>query len=158
MDKYVILSRWLSSKQSNTHTGSFSLPINAGYYYLTLRVLNNNNTVYYNSVPGKRPWALKHNSWFCSEWALTRDITSIILCLYGGCYINPLNCVTWALTREWALARDTRVILLLLPSRAYYVNVFHIPPGIVYFIFDTDTRPDVRKSVTLLLYVTTSFH
>ena len=61
--------------------------------------------VTYCSVPGKHPWALKHNSRFWPAWALTRDINSI--CLYGSCNSDPLKFGTWALTREWALARDT---------------------------------------------------
>ena len=33
----------------------------------------------YRSVPGKRPWVLKHTSRFCPAWALTWDIISIRL-------------------------------------------------------------------------------
>ena len=62
----------------------------------------------YRSVPGKRPWALKHNLRFWPAWVLTWDINSI--CLYGSCNSDPLKFGTWALTREWALARDTTVI------------------------------------------------
>ena len=62
----------------------------------------------YRSVPGKRPWALKHNSRFRPAWALTQDINSI--CLYGSCNSDPLKFGTWALTREWALAQDTTVV------------------------------------------------
>ena len=29
--------------------------------------------LYYRSVPGKRPWALKHNSQVWAAWELTRD-------------------------------------------------------------------------------------
>ena len=62
----------------------------------------------YHSVPGKHPWALKHNSRFRPAWALTRDINSI--CLYGSCNSDPsLKFGTWALTQEWALVRDTMV-------------------------------------------------
>ena len=64
--------------------------------------------VIYRSVLGKRPWALKHNLHFWPAWALTRDINSI--CLYGSCNSDPLKFGTWALTREWVLARDTTVI------------------------------------------------
>ena len=64
-------------------------------------------TYVYRSVPGKHPWALKHNSRFWTAWALTRDQTSI--CLYRSCYSGPFKCGTWALTREWALAQDTTV-------------------------------------------------
>ena len=63
----------------------------------------------YRSVPGKCPWALKHNLQFWPAWALTRDINSI--CLYGSCNSDPLKFGTWALTREWALARDTTVYI-----------------------------------------------
>ena len=59
----------------------------------------------YRSVLGKRPWALKHNSRFRPTRALTWDINS--MCLYGSCNSDPLKFGTWALTREWALARDT---------------------------------------------------
>ena len=58
-----------------------------------------------HSVPGKHPWVLKHNSQFWPAWALTGSINCI--CLYRSCYMDPLKCGTWALTREWALARDT---------------------------------------------------
>jgi hypothetical protein len=51
----------------------------------------------YRSVPGKCPWALKHNSQFWTTWAVTWDITST--CLYKSCYINPLKYGTWALAR-----------------------------------------------------------
>ena len=37
---------------------------------------------------------------------LPSDVTSI--CLYGGCYIDPLKCGTWAHTWEWALPRTLR--------------------------------------------------
>ena len=57
----------------------------------------------YRSVPGKRPWALKHNSRFWPAWALTQDQNSIRL--YRSCYSDPLKCGTWA------LARDTMVIM-----------------------------------------------
>ena len=30
--------------------------------------------------------------------------------MYRSCYIDPLKCGTWALTREWALACDTMVL------------------------------------------------
>ena len=43
----------------------------------------------YLSVPGKRPWALKHNLRFWPAWALTRDINSV--CLYGSCNSDPLE-------------------------------------------------------------------
>ena len=66
----------------------------------------------YRSVPGKRPWALKHNLRFQPAWALTRDINSI--CLYGSCNSDPLKFGTWALTREWALAWDTTVYIYTL--------------------------------------------
>ena len=57
----------------------------------------------YRSVPGKRPWALKHNLRFWTAWALTQDQNSI--CLYRSCYSGPLKCGTWA------LAQDTTVIV-----------------------------------------------
>lgn len=57
--------------------------------------------MYYDSVPGKCPRALKHNSWVWPAWTLTQNITSII-CLYRSSYIDPLKCTTWAL----ALSRD----------------------------------------------------
>ena len=53
---------------------------------------------YYRSVPGKCPWALKHNSQFWPAWVLTRDQNSIRL--YRNCYIYPLKWGTWALTPE----------------------------------------------------------
>ena len=63
---------------------------------------------YYHSVPIKRPWALKHKSRYWPTWVLIRDKISIHL--YRSCYLDPLNCGTWALTREWAsLAWDTTV-------------------------------------------------
>ena len=65
---------------------------------------------YYRSVPGKRPWALKHTSRFWPAWALTRDIS---IRLYRSCYIDPLK---WG---TWTLARDTTVITL-----AYYHGIF----------------------------------
>ena len=68
----------------------------------------------YRSVPGKHPWALKHNSLFWPAWTLTRDIFSIRL--YRSCYIDCLKCGTWVLTREWALAWDTTVIIHFLTS------------------------------------------
>ena len=55
-----------------------------------------------NTVVGKRPWMLKHNSRF---WP-GRDI----FCIEVQCYIDPLKCAIWALTREWALAQDSTVI------------------------------------------------
>ena len=64
----------------------------------------------YRSVPRKRPWALKRNSRFWPAWVLTRDQNFIHL--YRSSYSGPLKCGTGALTREWALARDTTVISL----------------------------------------------
>ena len=75
----------------------------------------------YCSVPGKRPWALKRNSRFWPAWALTQDQNPIRL--YRSCYIDPLKCGTWALTWEWALARDTTVhaaIRYSLSSKNFY--------------------------------------
>ena len=70
----------------------------------------------YRSVPGKRPWALKHNSRFWPAWALTQNINSI--CLYGSCNSDPLKFSTWALTREWALAWDTTgYIIIYIPKK-----------------------------------------
>ena len=46
------------------------------------------------------------------DFGLHGNIISIHL--YRSCYIDPLKWGTWALTREWALARDTMVIV------AYY--------------------------------------
>ena len=63
-----------------------------------------------HSVPGKRPWALKHNSRFWPTWVLTQDQNPIHL--YRSCYSGPLKCDTWALTRKWALPRDTTVIII----------------------------------------------
>ena len=75
----------------------------------------------YRSVLGKRPWAVNHKPWFwlvswtrplppqCWMYCITWDITSIRL--YRSCYIDPLKCGTWALTREWASARDTMVYM-----------------------------------------------
>ena len=59
----------------------------------------------YRSVPGKCP---KHTSQFWPARALTRDQNPIRL--YRSCYKGPLKCGTWALTPEWALARDTMVV------------------------------------------------
>ena len=61
----------------------------------------------YCSVPGKRPWALKHTLLFWPAWALTRDKNSIRL--YRSCYIDSLKCGAWAFTQKWALAQDTTV-------------------------------------------------
>ena len=36
-------------------------------------VLEHHRSLHYCSVPGKRPWALKHNSQFWPAWALTWD-------------------------------------------------------------------------------------
>ena len=70
----------------------------------------------YRSVPGKRPWALKHNSRFRPAWALTRDINSI--CLYGSCNSDPLKFGTWALARDTtvhacaSLSEDFRTVCI----------------------------------------------
>ena len=76
----------------------------------------------YRSVPGKRPWALRHNSQFRPARALTRDITSV--CLYGSCNSDSLKFGTWVLTREWVLARDTMVIYYILMLRTGNSVVF----------------------------------
>ena len=82
----------------------------------------------YRSVPGKRPWALKHNSQFWPAWALFQDQNSI--CLYRSCYIYPLKWGTWTLTREWALAQDTTVVVMVhvvkLNGRQYSAYTFYI--------------------------------
>ena len=75
-------------------------------------------TYYYRSVPGKCPWGLEYTSQFWPVWALTRDIISIRL--YISCYTDPLECGTWALTREWALARDTTVYYYTC-THGYYI-------------------------------------
>ena len=46
-------------------------------------------TCYYSSVPGKRPWVLKHNSRFWAAWVLTQDQNSMHL--YRSCYSGPLK-------------------------------------------------------------------
>ena len=79
------------------------------------------------SVPGKRPWALKHNSGFWPAWAPTRDINSI--CLYRSCNSDPLKFGAWALTQEWVLARDTRV----LPVIAECLNARQLIPCRISF-------------------------
>ena len=75
---------------------------------IAIRGIFNYAAYIYRSVLGKHPWALKHNSRFRPAWVLTRDINSI--CLYGSCNNDPLKFGTWALTWEWALARDTTVL------------------------------------------------
>ena len=59
----------------------------------------------YRSVPGKRPWVLKHNSRFSPAWALTRDQNPIRL--YRSCYSGPLKCGTWALARDTTVMATT---------------------------------------------------
>ena len=81
----------------------------------------------YHSVPGKHPWALK--SRFGPAWALTRDITSMRL--YRSCCIDPLKWGTWALTREWALARDTTVIAVIIMQYSPKHNIHKIGCNIV---------------------------
>ena len=54
--------------------------------------------IYYRSVPGKRPWALKYNSRFRPAWALSRDIHVNSICLYGSCNSDSLKFGIWALT------------------------------------------------------------
>ena len=64
--------------------------------------------LYYCGVPNKRPWALKHYSQFSPSWTLTQDINyCILVCLYRNCYIDPLKCGTWALTRDTMVADYT---------------------------------------------------
>jgi hypothetical protein len=94
--------KYLFLVPTRTHTSlishcqsSVTLILRVLYYY------------HYRSVTGKRPWALKHYSRFWPAWALTWDQNPIRL--YRSCYSDPLKCGTWALTREWALARDTTV-------------------------------------------------
>jgi hypothetical protein len=72
---------------------------------------------YCRSVPGKRPWALKHDLQFWPAWALTRDQNPIRL--YRCCYSDPLKCGTWALTQ---LARDTTVNILVLIGHSLYMT------------------------------------
>ena len=55
----------------------------------------------YHSVPGKRPWVLKHIG--PHGCMLTRDIASIRL--YRSCYIDPLKCATWALAQGTTVCR-----------------------------------------------------
>ena len=79
------------------------------------------NITSYRSVSGKRPWALKHKSRFWPAWALIQDQNSIRL--YRNCYSDPLKCSAWAwawaLTREWAPARDAMVIAVQLLHNYY---------------------------------------
>ena len=42
---------------------------------------------------------------------------------YRSCYIGPLKCGTWVLTRKWVLAQDTTVVLCVYPyvsSEVFY--------------------------------------
>ena len=92
-----------------------------GLVYIWEDSLVSSSTYMYCSAPGKRPWALKHNLQFRPAWALTRDQNPIRLC--RSCYSAPLKCGTWALTREWALARDTMVHA----SPSIHIQSDHIP-------------------------------
>ena len=81
----------------------------------------------YHSVPGKRPWALKHNSQFWSARALTWDQNSIRL--YRSCYRGPLKCGTSVLTREWVPARDTMVHVAMYTGGPVFIPVLmNVPP------------------------------
>ena len=67
-----------------------------------------------NGVFPQCPWVSAHNSRFWPTWVLTWDQNPIRLTMYGNCYSGPLKCSTWALTREWALARDTTVLVIII--------------------------------------------
>ena len=96
-----------SHEQGNAEVSESDTRIHATNKCMCGKIIN--RAFDYRSVLGKRPWALKHTSRFWPAWALTRDILSIRL--YRSCYIDPLKCGTWALVREWALARDTTVYM-----------------------------------------------
>ena len=86
---------------------------------------------YYHSVLGKHPWALKYNSRYWPAWALTQDQNPIRL--YRSCYSGPLKCSAWALTREWALARDTMVITPM--SKHHYFGRYLVKDG--HWVYDS---------------------
>ena len=66
-------------------------------------------------------WALKQLMILTHNvlWVLSQDIISIHL--YGSCHLYPLKFGTWALTREWVLARPGRY-----DSTSDTLNVVHI--------------------------------
>ena len=66
----------------------------------------------YRSVPGRHPWALKHNSQFWPTWVLTQDQNPI--CLYRSCYSGPLKCGTWALPGSGCLPGTLRYMYMTL--------------------------------------------
>ena len=65
---------------------------------------------HYHSVPGKRPWALNKNSNLSLHGYLPRMYMKLpYICIPVKLLYWPLDWGTWALTRVWALAQDTKV-------------------------------------------------
>ena len=94
--RYHNIPSWLvEMKYVTMDTGDVSTYCITPLGYATLK-----GTVVYR-VPGKHPWALKHNS---HTWVLTRDINCIHL--YGSCHIDTLKFGTWW---EWVLVWDIMV-------------------------------------------------
>ena len=65
------------------------------------------------------------------------------MCLYGSCNSDPLKFGTWALTREWALAQDTTVLV--------HDNM---PPAtscsVVQTRIELDHYPDIQDDTTFV--------
>ena len=54
-----------------------------------MHVLSMIENCIYCSIPGKHPWALKHNLRFWPTWALTRDIYSFYYVCIEAATLTP---------------------------------------------------------------------
>ena len=104
----------------------------------------------YHNVPGKCPWALQHNLRFWPARALTRDKNFI--CLYRSCYIEPLKWGTWALTQEWAFARNVHYsIMVNSVCTCAHVCISWVCCGIIVMNINVPEL-DIISSSNLLFY------
>ena len=65
------------------------------------------------------PWALKCNLRFRPSWVLTQDINSMFVWKLQKWPLQKFG--TWAVTREWVIARDTTVLHVYSTRLAVYL-------------------------------------
>ena len=94
----------------------------ATWYLMMMVIMSGHVSIYYRSIPGKRLWALCHNSRFSAYWALTRD-TGHLPCVkieVRGTYCSTNAC---ALCMACTLVRAHARVLVLAKEQQLSIGI-----------------------------------